>query len=93
MTNNPEMFIKGVEMINKNLKDTLKEHHFEEFEPQTGEDFDPYLHEPILIEDKSKESGKIITTLKKGYKHKEKIIRPARVQVVKDEEAEDNKEN
>ncbi len=86
MTENQPMFIKGVEMISKNLKDTLKSHHFEEFEPKVGENFDLYIHEPILIEDKSKKPGKVIATLKKGYKHKDKIVRPARVQVVKEED-------
>ena len=86
MTDNKEMFIKGVEMIHKNLIDTLKEHHFEEFEPVKGENFDPYLHEPLLIEDDNKKPGEIVGIIKKGFKHNDKIIRPARVQVVKDKE-------
>lgn len=85
MTDNKEMFIKGVEMIHKNLLDTLKEHHFVEFEPKIDEKFDPYQHDPVLIEDNSKKSGKVLGILKKGYKHKENIIRPARVQVKKEE--------
>jgi len=86
MSDNKEMFIKGVEMIHKNLIDTLKEHHFEGFEPKLGENFDPYVHEPLLIEDNSKKAGQIVGIIKKGFKHKDKIIRPARVQVVKDKE-------
>lgn len=86
MTDNNAMFVKGVEMIHKNLNELLKEHNFEEFEPKVDDNFDPYLHEPILIEDKSKEPGKVINVLKKGIKRKEKIIRPAKVQVVKEEE-------
>ena len=34
-------------------------------------------------EDKTFESGKVISTVKKGFKHKDKIIRPARVNVPK----------
>ncbi len=53
MTNNTEMFIKGVEMIHQNMNNTLKEHKFEEFSPNQSDTFDPYLHDPILIEDKT----------------------------------------
>lgn len=91
MTDNREMFIKGVEMIHKNLLDTLKSHNIEEFHVDIEKDeFDPYMHEPLMIEDETKEPGKIVNVLSKGYKHKEKIIRPARVQIVK--EKEENKE-
>ena len=84
MTDNKEMFIKGVEMIHKNMLDTLKENKVEDFSPKTTDKFDPYLHDPILIEDQTKTPGEIITILKKGYKFKDTIIRPARVQIVKE---------
>lgn len=86
MTDNKEMFIKGVEMIHANLIDTLKEHKFEEYMPKEGEEFNPHKHDPILIEDKTKEPGRVLAVIKKGYLYKSKIIRPARVQVVKQEE-------
>ncbi|MCA9496049.1 MAG: nucleotide exchange factor GrpE [Nanoarchaeota archaeon] len=88
MTDNKEMFIKGVEMIHKNLLDTLKEHKFEEYLPQLGESFNPILHDPVLIENKEKKVGEIVAIIKKGFKHKEKVIRPARVEVVKEIEEE-----
>lgn len=93
MTQNTPMFIKGVEMIHKNLIDTLKEHKIEEFEPKIGETFDPYKHEPILIEDNSKKPGEIVKILRKGYLHKEIIVRPAKVEVVKENQEEEEKEN
>lgn len=83
MSDNQEMFIKGVEMIHKNLMDTLSEHHFEEFSASEGDVFDPDLHDPIPLEDKSGDSSKIVGTVKKGFKHKEKVIRPAKVNVPK----------
>ena len=85
MTDNKEMFVKGVEMIHKNLIDTLKEHKIEEFSAKKGDTFDPSLHEPIPVEDNSKDLGKIVAIVKKGFKHKEKIIRPVRVQIPKKE--------
>jgi molecular chaperone GrpE len=86
MTDNKEMFIKGVEMIHKNLMDTLKEHHFEEYVPQVGEEFNPQLHEPLLIESEEHKPGTIVNVLQKGFLKKEKVIRPARVQVAKEKE-------
>lgn len=85
MTENKSMFIKGVEMIHKNLLDILKSNKIEEFIPNKGEKFDPYLHEPILIESNN-ETDKhetVIKTLQKGYKKADKLIRPAKVQVLK----------
>ncbi len=83
MTDNKEMFVKGVEMIHSNLKNTLKEHHFEEYEPQVGEEFDPGKHEPILIDAPEHEENKVIAVIQKGYNKKDSIIRPARVHIKK----------
>ncbi|MDA3856514.1 MAG: nucleotide exchange factor GrpE [Candidatus Woesearchaeota archaeon] len=91
MTDNQAMFVKGVEMIHKNLTDTLKEHKFEEFEPKINDNFDPYMHDPILIENDDAKPGKVIGILKKGYKRKENIVRPARVQVKKEQELVEEK--
>jgi molecular chaperone GrpE len=85
-TDNKEMFIKGVQMIHENLLRLLEEHKITSFEPKIGEKFDPVLHEPILIEDNNEthKPGHILTVLKKGYKHNQLVIVPAKVQVKKD---------
>lgn len=84
MTNNTEMFVKGVEMIHKSLIDKLKENHVEPFEAEIGESFDVHKHEPIPVEtDDEDKEGKIIENVKKGYLHKksDKVIRPAKVKI------------
>lgn len=86
MTENQPMFVKGVEMIHKNLIDTLIEHKFEEFSALEGEDFNVDLHDPVLVEDETKKEGKVITTLRKGYKRNGLVVRPARVQIPKPKE-------
>jgi len=86
MTENQKMFVKGVEMIHKNLVETLKSHKFEHFEPKIGDEFNPYSHEAILIEDKSAKPNKVISVMKKGYTHKGKIIKPAKVTILKEED-------
>jgi len=83
MTDNQKMFVKGVEMIHKNLLDTLKSHKFESFSAKVGQDFDPKVHEPIAVESDKGKEGKVLKVLKTGIKHKDKIVRPVKVNVLK----------
>ncbi len=92
MSDNKEMFIKGVEMIHKNLLEILQNHSISIYEPSVGDKFDPIHHEPILIEHEEHEPGTILGVLSKGYKLKDSILRPARVQVVKDSSDDEEKE-
>ncbi|MFT4244422.1 MAG: nucleotide exchange factor GrpE [Candidatus Woesearchaeota archaeon] len=86
MTQDTSMFIKGVEMIHENLLNVLQNHSISIYEPQIGEEFNVKEHEPILIEHESYKAGTIVGVLQKGYKLKDSILRPARVQVVKEKE-------
>jgi len=55
----------------------------ERIDPE-GKQFDPNFHEAVeQIEVKSKESGIIIEVLEKGYMLDGKVIRPAKVKIVK----------
>jgi len=84
MTNNQVMFIKGVEMIHKNLIEVLNSYHITSFEPLVGDSFNPHIHDAILIEDKTKKPNQVIEVLKKGYKHKDKVVKPAKVTIIKE---------
>jgi molecular chaperone GrpE (heat shock protein) len=88
MTDNKDMFIKGVEMIHANLLTTLKDHKFEDFAPRVGDNFDVKSHDPILIEDDSAEEGKVLAIIQKGFKRGDNIIRSARVQIKKPSDSE-----
>ena len=83
MSDDKKMFILGVELIHKNIVQILKDNKIEEFYPTIGEKFNPHHHDPILIEDKSSKSGEVLKIVKKGYKFKDKIILPSKVEVVK----------
>lgn len=85
MTDNKEMFIKGVHMIHSNLINVLNSNHYEQFSPEIGEEFNPIKHDPILIEADA-EPGKVLNVLQIGYKRKDNIIRPARVQIAKEKD-------
>ncbi|MCH8519356.1 MAG: nucleotide exchange factor GrpE [Nanoarchaeota archaeon] len=86
MTQDTTMFIKGVEMIHQNLLNVLQNHSISIYEPQIGQEFNVKEHEPILIEHHEYPVGTIVGVLQKGYKLKDSILRPARVQVVKEKE-------
>jgi len=49
-----------------------------------GENFDPYFHEAVeMVEGKEEERGKIKEEILAGYLWEEKVLRPAKVKVVK----------
>jgi molecular chaperone GrpE len=69
---------EGIRLIYNKLKTSLEAQGLTEIEAR-GEPFDPRLHEAMLQQD-GKE-GIIIEELQKGYKFKEKVIRPSLVTV------------
>jgi molecular chaperone GrpE len=69
---------EGIRLIYNKLRANLEAQGLTEIQTR-GEPFDPHLHEAIMQQD-GKE-GVIIEELQKGYKFKEKVIRPAMVTV------------
>lgn len=73
--------IKGFSMIKEQLESVLKTELLEEISSD-GEVFDPNLHNAIMTESREGvDSGIILETFEKGYKIKEKVIRPSMVKV------------
>lgn len=72
---------KGVEMIHESLINALKENGLELIETE-GHQFDPNVHQAIVQDDNPDfESGEITQELQKGYKLKERVLRPSMVKV------------
>ena len=71
---------EGIKLIYNKFKTTLEAQGLTEIEAR-GEPFDPSLHEAVMQQD-GKE-GMVIEELQKGYKFKEKVIRPSLVTVGK----------
>jgi molecular chaperone GrpE len=69
---------EGIRLIYNKFKTTLEAQGLTEIEAR-GEPFDPRLHEAVMQQD-GKE-GMVIEELQKGYKFKEKVIRPSLVTV------------
>lgn len=73
--------IKGIQMVYEGLINALKNEGVEVINPN-GEQFDPNFHQAVIQEeDKEQESGIVLETFQKGYKLKERVIRPAMVKV------------
>jgi len=77
-------FLIGFKMINNQLFDRLYQDGLEEIKVSVGEDFDPNIHHAIeTTEVEGIESNKITEVVQKGYKYKDRIIKPAMVKVNK----------
>jgi molecular chaperone GrpE len=74
-------WIAGFRQIQKKLTDALSEEGLAVID-DTGSPFDPNRHEAISSEPNDEvESEHIIQTLRAGYEHKSRILRPALVRV------------
>lgn len=72
---------KGVELVYKQLKDTLSKFSVEEIAAE-NEEFDPNFHMAVMQEAvEGVESNKVVAVLQKGYKLSNKVIRPSMVKV------------
>lgn len=76
-------FLSGFKMILGNLTQLLDKYEVKEIEC-LGCEFDPHVAEAVLTEhDENKPENVVLEVLKKGYKYKDKLIRPAMVKVNK----------
>jgi molecular chaperone GrpE len=76
-------FQSGITMIQQQLKNALMEIGLEEIEA-AGKPFDPNFHEAISEqEDADSPEGHVLQQLRKGYRLKDRLLRPATVIVAK----------
>lgn len=72
---------KGVQMVYKSLINALKDNGLEVIKTE-GEAFDPNIHQAVVQDDNPDfESGEITQELQKGYKLKDRVLRPSMVKV------------
>ena len=73
----------GVAMIQQQLKSVLVESGLEEIDA-AGKPFDPNFHEAVSEQESAEVAeGNVLQQLRKGYKFKERLLRPATVIVAK----------
>ena len=76
-------FRSGIELINKQLHDTLVKFGLRPI-PAKGEPFDPHLHEAIeLVDTTEAKDHEVLEELQRGYKLKDRLLRPAMVKVAR----------
>lgn len=72
---------KGVQMVHESLLRALKDNGLEEILAE-GKEFDPNLHQAVVQDDNPDfKSGEITQELQKGYKLKDRVLRPSMVKV------------
>ena len=82
-TDDLEGYAKGMQLIFEQFKKALENAGLEEIKAM-DEEFDPNVHNAVMtdsIEDKN--DGKITKVLQKGYKLRDKVVRPSMVAVNK----------
>ena len=79
----PEDFRAGVELIRKQFHDALEKLGLRPI-PAKGEPFDPRLHEAIeMVDTDAVKDHHIVDELQRGYKLKDRLLRPAMVRVAR----------
>ncbi len=74
-------YVKGVEMIFRQLEGVLKAEGLTPMEAE-GQPFNPEFHQAIMqVESEEHEEGIVVEVVQKGYMLKDKVLRPAMVKV------------
>ena len=74
----------GLKLVLKNFRQVLQSEGVEEVKVKVGDEFDPEIMEGVITESTEKTEGteaRVVEVLRKGYKMKEKVLRPAQVKV------------
>ncbi len=82
-TEDIEAYVKGMQLIFEQLKTALGTAGLEEIKAM-DESFDPNVHNAVMTETiEDKEDGTITKVLQKGYKLRDRVVRPSMVAVNK----------
>ena len=82
-TDDLEGYAKGMQLIFEQFKKALENAGLEEIKAM-DEDFDPNVHNAVMTDNiEDKDDGKITKVLQKGYKLRDKVVRPSMVAVNK----------
>ena len=93
LTDELSKFLKGFKMMYASFDDVLKKYGLTEIEAEHKE-YDPNTMEALMTDsDKDFKDGEVLEVLLKGYRLKDRVIRPASVRVNKLDEENDNKDN
>lgn len=75
-------WVVGIQYIEKQLEDVVKQNGVEVIEAKVGDEFDPTIHEAVSHESEEETEKQVIAkVLQNGFRLGGKIIRPAKVSV------------
>jgi len=75
--------LEGIQMVYDHFRGLLKKRGVEEI-PAKGEEFDPNVHEAIMrIESDEHPDNIVVEEMRKGYRFKDRVLRPSMVKVNK----------
>jgi molecular chaperone GrpE len=73
---------EGVQLTLNNLLDVFGKHNIKPVEHDEG--FDPNVHEAVMqVSEEDKEDNAVVQVMQKGYKFKERVLRPSLVSINK----------
>jgi molecular chaperone GrpE len=73
--------LQGMDMVYRSLTEALKSEGLEAIEA-VGNAFDPHIHQAVMqVEDPNFDSNIVVEEFQKGYRLKDKVIRPSMVKV------------
>jgi len=76
-----EEYRKGFELIDRQLLDALARYGLQPIEAQ-GQPFDPHVHEAVeRVESLEAAEGTVVAELQRGYRLRDRVLRPALVRV------------
>ncbi len=80
-TSTPEHFYQGIKLIYRELLEVLKRAGLTPLET-VGNTFDPHVHQAVeTVESKEHRDHEVVEELQRGYKLKQRLLRPAIVKV------------
>jgi len=83
--------LEGIELIYRQIRKILEKQGLEEI-PAEGCEFDPFQHDAVeAVETKTQPDNQVHSVLRRGYKLKNKVIRPSMVKVCRNINAKEDK--
>ena len=79
----PTAFLQGIEMIESQFADLLFKKYGVAKYGVKGEDFDPNIHQAVMMEEGESEKEVLADVFRKGFMLHERVIRPAQVKISK----------
>ncbi len=83
-------WVEGVKLISENMKKTLEAQGLSPLKPE-GEAFDPCIHEAVMS--CAGREGMVVRELTRGYKFRDRLLRPSGVMVGSGEEKKEATES